>query len=72
MERVLSSARTLPIVVRSKAASGATFIERGADEAIVPALWSQDTFIDKAGGSEVIAQMWASPDKKGRPCCLIP
>ncbi|WP_279607622.1 ATP phosphoribosyltransferase regulatory subunit [Burkholderia gladioli] len=47
-------------------------MEAGADEAIVPALWSQDTFIEKAGGSEIIDQMWAFPDKKGRPCCLIP
>lgn len=38
----------------------------------MPALWSQDTFIEKAGGSEIIGQMWAFPDKKGRPCCLIP
>ncbi|SDQ57598.1 Histidyl-tRNA synthetase [Paraburkholderia fungorum] len=58
--------------MHSKAVSGATFIEVGADEAIVPALWGQDTFIDKAGGSEVIGQMWAFEDKKGRPCCLIP
>ncbi|AYQ88082.1 hypothetical protein WJ59_26185 [Burkholderia gladioli] len=56
----------------SRPVSGATFIEAGADEAIVPALWSQDTFIEKAGGSEIIDQMWAFPDKKGRPCCLIP
>ncbi len=35
-------------------------------------MWGQDTFIAKAGGSEVIEQMWAFPDKKGRPCCLIP
>ncbi|MDN8060236.1 ATP phosphoribosyltransferase regulatory subunit [Burkholderia gladioli] len=47
-------------------------MEAGAEEAIVPALWSQDTFIEKAGGSEIIDQMWAFPDKKGRPCCLIP
>ncbi|MFS2049729.1 ATP phosphoribosyltransferase regulatory subunit [Variovorax sp. Varisp41] len=38
----------------------------------MPALWSQDTFIEKAGGSEVIGQMWTFADKKGRPCCLIP
>ncbi|MBU9179980.1 ATP phosphoribosyltransferase regulatory subunit [Burkholderia gladioli] len=56
----------------SRPVSGATFIEAGAEEAIVPALWSQDTFIEKAGGSEIIEQMWAFPDKKGRPCCLIP
>jgi histidyl-tRNA synthetase len=58
--------------VHSKAVSGATFIDVGADEAIVPALWGQDTFIQKAGGSEVIGQMWAFADKKGRSCCLIP
>lgn len=52
--------------------SGAIFIKVGAEEAIVPALWSQDTFIQKAGGSEIIGQMWAFPDKKGRACCLIP
>nr|WP_277813797.1 ATP phosphoribosyltransferase regulatory subunit [Burkholderia gladioli] len=28
--------------------------------------------MEKAGGSEIIEQMWAFPDKKGRPCCLIP
>ncbi|PYY84876.1 hypothetical protein DNK59_16705 [Pseudomonas sp. TKO26] len=44
----------------------------GAEEVIVPALWGQDTFIEKAGGSEVIGQMWAFNDKAGRPCCLIP
>lgn len=58
--------------MRSKIASGASFIDAGAEEAIVPALWGQDTFIQKAGGSEVIGQMWAFADKKGRPCCLIP
>ncbi|CAB3767185.1 ATP phosphoribosyltransferase regulatory subunit [Paraburkholderia humisilvae] len=52
--------------------TGAIFINVGAEEAIVPALWSQDTFIQKAGGSEIIGQMWAFPDKKGRACCLIP
>ena len=55
-----------------KTDSGAIFIDAGAEEAIVPALWSQDTFVQKTGGSEIIDQMWAFPDKKGRPCCLIP
>jgi histidyl-tRNA synthetase len=72
VEPVLSSVRKLRLPVRWKTASGATFIDAGAEEAIVPALWSQDTFIEKAGGSEIIGQMWAFPDKKGRPCCLIP
>ncbi|MDO9346989.1 ATP phosphoribosyltransferase regulatory subunit [Pseudomonas pergaminensis] len=48
------------------------FIDAGAEEVIVPALWGQDTFIEKAGGSEIIGQMWAFNDKAGRPCCLIP
>ncbi|WP_076955250.1 ATP phosphoribosyltransferase regulatory subunit [Pseudomonas azotoformans] len=48
------------------------FINAGAEEAIVPALWGQDTFIEKTGGSEIIGQMWAFNDKAGRPCCLIP
>jgi histidyl-tRNA synthetase len=52
--------------------SGATFIDCGAEEVIVPALWSQDTFVEKAGGSEIIDQMWVFPDTKGRSCCLIP
>jgi histidyl-tRNA synthetase len=72
VEPVLSSASKPLDSVHSKAVSGATFIDVGADEAIVPALWGQDTFIQKAGGSEVIGQMWAFADKKGRPCCLIP
>ncbi|RMS78892.1 ATP phosphoribosyltransferase regulatory subunit [Pseudomonas savastanoi] len=58
--------------MRQKAASGAIFIEAGAEEAIVPALWGQDTFIEKAGGSEIISQMWVFNDKAGRACCLIP
>jgi histidyl-tRNA synthetase len=47
-------------------------MEAGAEEVIVPALWSQDTFVEKAGGSEILGQMWTFPDKKGRKCCLIP
>jgi histidyl-tRNA synthetase len=72
VEHVLSSVRKRHKPARWKVASGAIFIDAGAEEAIVPALWSQDTFVEKAGGSEIIGQMWAFPDKKGRPCCLIP
>ncbi|WP_234774683.1 ATP phosphoribosyltransferase regulatory subunit [Paraburkholderia tropica] len=35
-------------------------------------MWSQDTFVEKAGGSEILQQMWTFTDKSGRPCCLIP
>jgi len=72
VEPVLSLARKPLRYARWKTASGTIFIDAGAEEAIVPALWSQDTFIQKAGGSEIIGQMWAFADKKGRPCCLIP
>ncbi|WP_083340755.1 ATP phosphoribosyltransferase regulatory subunit [Chromobacterium amazonense] len=47
-------------------------MDAGAEEAILPALWGQDTFIAKTGGSEILEQMWAFPDRKDRPCCLIP
>lgn len=38
---------------------------------ILPALWEQKTFIDKAG-PEIINQMWSFEDKGGREVCLIP
>jgi histidyl-tRNA synthetase len=38
---------------------------------ILPALWEQQTFIDKAG-PEIVNQMWAFADKGGRDVCLIP
>lgn len=43
----------------------------GLDEVILPALWGQDTFVEKAG-PEIIGQMYAFNDKKDRPICLIP
>ena len=43
----------------------------GYEEIIVPAVWSQQTFIDK-GGPEILGQMYAFADKKGRPICLVP
>lgn len=41
------------------------------EEIILPALWEQETFINKAG-SEIINQMYAFNDKADRPICLIP
>lgn len=38
---------------------------------ILPAIWEQQTFIDKAG-PEIVNQMWAFQDKGGRDVCLIP
>lgn len=37
----------------------------------MPALWEQQTFIDKAG-PEIVEQMYAFNDKKRRPICLVP
>lgn len=37
----------------------------------MPALWEQQTFIDK-GGPEIVGQMYAFTDKGQRPICLVP
>jgi histidyl-tRNA synthetase len=43
----------------------------GFQEVLLPSLWDQKTFIDKAG-SEIINQMYAFKDKAERDICLIP
>jgi histidyl-tRNA synthetase len=48
-----------------------TLTEHGFDEVILPSLWDQETFIQKAG-PEIIGQMWAFEDKGRRPVCLHP
>jgi histidyl-tRNA synthetase len=58
-------------IPRPSKSSGGWFIEAGFDEVILPALWGQQTFIDKAG-PEIVNQMWSFEDKGGRPVCLIP
>ena len=50
---------------------GGCFIAAGYEELIVPAIWSQETFTAKAG-PEIVDQMYAFPDKKGRSICLVP
>jgi histidyl-tRNA synthetase len=50
---------------------GGCFIAAGYEELIVPAIWSQDTFVAKAG-PEIADQMYSFADKKGRPICLVP
>lgn len=40
-------------------------------EIIIPSIWEQKTFTDKAG-PEILSQMYAFQDKKGRDICLIP
>jgi len=43
----------------------------GYTELIIPSIWEQQTFTDKAG-AEILNQMYTFPDKKGRSICLIP
>ena len=50
---------------------GGIFIDRGFDELVIPAVWEQQTFTARAG-PEILNQMYAFEDKRGRPICLIP
>jgi histidyl-tRNA synthetase len=50
---------------------GGCFIDAGYEELIVPAIWEQQTFVDKAGG-EIAEDMYTFADKKGRAVCLVP
>lgn len=45
--------------------------EFGFEELIIPSIWEQATFVEKAG-EEILDQMYAFGDKAGRPICLIP
>jgi histidyl-tRNA synthetase len=53
-------------------ACGGGFTAEGFDEIILPSLWEQRTFNEKAAGSPVLAQTWTFQDKGGRNVCLIP
>lgn len=46
-------------------------INYGYEEVIIPSIWEQQTFTDKAG-SEILNQMYTFKDKKDRDICLIP
>lgn len=50
---------------------GGHFINLGFEEIIIPSIWSSKTFVEKAGGSEILEQMF-SFDKAGNEICLIP
>lgn len=51
--------------------SGGIFIAKGYEEIILPSIWEQQTFTDKAG-PEILNQMWNFQDKGKRDVCLIP
>jgi histidyl-tRNA synthetase len=51
---------------------GAIFIKNQFNEIVIPTIWEDETFIKKAGGSEILNQMFAFKDKGERDICLIP
>lgn len=52
--------------------SGGHFIQAGFDEIIIPSIWTSQTFVEKAGGSEILQQMYCFEDKANNQICLIP
>ena len=58
-------------LLRLSTRCGCFFINQGFEEIILPSIWEQQTFIDKAG-PEILSQMWAFKDKGERDVCLIP
>lgn len=50
--------------------SGGWFINLGFEEIILPNIWTSQTFVEKAGGSEILEQMYSF--EKGGEICLIP
>lgn len=55
----------------SKVYFGGVFIDEGFEEVIFPAIWEEDTFINKVG-SENANMMWRFADKGNRNVCLVP
>src|SRR4051812_14811845 len=52
--------------------SGGIFTANGFEEIIIPSIWELKTFQEKAGGSEILNQMWSFRDKGDREVTLIP
>jgi len=52
--------------------SGVAFIDGGYEEVIIPSVWESKTFVEKAGGSEILEQMYAFKDQKNNDICLVP
>lgn len=51
---------------------GATFIDAGFEEIILPSIWESQTFVDKAGGSEILNQMFSFKTQGNQNVCLVP
>lgn len=52
--------------------SGGHFINEKFEEIIIPSIWTSQTFIEKAGGSEILEQMYSFEDRVNNQICLIP
>ncbi|NCQ52192.1 hypothetical protein GW796_09965 [archaeon] len=52
--------------------SGGYFIKEEFEEIIIPSVWESKTFIEKAGGSEILEQMYSFNDQKNNNICLVP
>ena len=52
--------------------SGGAFINEGFEEIVIPSIWDSQTFVEKAGGSEILEQMFNFNDKNNRGVCLVP
>lgn len=52
--------------------SGGAFIKAKFEEVIIPSIWTSQTFVEKAGGSEILEQMYSFKDQSDLDICLIP
>lgn len=52
--------------------SGDAFIKAGFEEIIIPSVWESDTFVEKAGGSEILEQMFSFKTQGNQNICLVP
>jgi histidyl-tRNA synthetase len=62
----------LKIIKKKLITLGDAFINANFEEIIIPSIWDTETFIEKAGGSEILNQMFAFKDKGNRNVCLVP
>lgn len=52
--------------------SGDAFIQAGYEEIVIPSVWESDTFVEKAGGSEILEQMFSFKTQGNQNVCLVP
>lgn len=62
----------LRIINQKLTCSGVAFIANGFEEVIIPSVWESKTFVEKAGGSEILEQMYSFTDQRDNAICLVP